>query len=63
LRIVLVAKPRLGVPRMRLATLRLRPLKIGARVVELPGRVHPHLASSHPGEPLWRALAAHRDGS
>jgi hypothetical protein len=37
---------------MQLATLRLRPLKIGARVIELPGRIHPHLASSHPGEPL-----------
>jgi hypothetical protein len=46
--------------RVQLDTLRLRLLKIGARVRELPGRIRLHLASSHPGEPLWRALAAHR---
>jgi Transposase DDE domain group 1 len=40
-------------------TLRLRLLKIGGRVRELSDRVLLHLASSHPGEPLWRALHAH----
>ena len=39
-------------------TLRLRLLKIGGRVRELAGRVRLHLASSHPGEPLWHHLAA-----
>ena len=39
-------------------TLRLRLLKIGGRVRELVGRVRLALASSHPSEPLWRALAA-----
>ena len=39
-------------------TLRLRLLKIGGRVRELPSRIRLHLASSHPGEPLWTALAA-----
>ena len=41
-------------------TLRLRLLKIGGRVRELAGRVRLHLASSHPGEPLWAHLAARR---
>ena len=45
---------------IQLDTLRLRLLKIGGRVRELPTRIHLHLASSHPGEPLWHALAAHR---
>ena len=45
---------------VQLDTLRLRLLKIGARVRELPDRIRLHLASSHPGEPLWHALAAHR---
>jgi hypothetical protein len=45
--------------RVQLDTLRLRLLKIGGRLRELPGRIHLHLASSHPGEPLWRALATH----
>ena len=44
---------------IQLDTLRLRLLKIGARVRELPARIRLHLASSHPGEPLWAALAAH----
>jgi hypothetical protein len=48
---------------IQLDTLRLRLLKIGGRVRELPDRIRLHLASSHPGEPLWRALAAHRAGS
>jgi hypothetical protein len=49
--------------RVQLDTLRLRLIKIGGRVRELPRRIHLHLASSHPGEPLWFALAAHRAAS
>jgi hypothetical protein len=45
---------------IQLDTLRLRLLKIGGRVRELSGRIRLHLASSHPGEPLWIALAALR---
>jgi Transposase DDE domain group 1 len=41
----------------QLDTLRLRLLKIGGRVRELADRVRLSLASSHPGEPLWLALA------
>jgi hypothetical protein len=44
--------------RVQLDTLRLRLLKIGGRLRELPGRIHLHLASSHPGEPLWHLLAS-----
>jgi hypothetical protein len=44
-------------------TLRLRLIKIGARLRQLPTRFQLHLATSHPGEPLWRALAARRDYS
>ena len=51
---------RLGVARMELGTLRLRLLKIADRVRELPRRIRLHLASSHPGEPLWLLLAAAR---
>jgi hypothetical protein len=47
-----------GCERVQLDTLRLRLLKIGGRVRELLTRVRLHLASSHPAEPLWRALAA-----
>jgi hypothetical protein len=43
---------------LQLDTLRLRLLKIAGRVRELPNRVRLHLASSHPGEPLWRHLAS-----
>jgi hypothetical protein len=46
-----------------LDTLRLRLLKIGARLRELLTQVRLHLASSHPGQPLWTLLAAHLDGS
>jgi hypothetical protein len=46
-----------GAARMQLDTLRLRLIKIGGRVRELASRVHLRLASSHPGEPLWRLLA------
>jgi Transposase DDE domain group 1 len=48
---------------VQLDTLRLRLLKIGGRLRELPRRIRLHLASSHPGEPLWLALTAHRAGS
>jgi hypothetical protein len=48
--------------RVQLDTLRLRLLKIGGRVRELPGRIRLHLASSHPGEPLWAYLAARHLG-
>ena len=41
-------------------TLRLRLLKIGGRVREFADRVRLSLASSHPAEPLWRALAQRR---
>jgi hypothetical protein len=51
---------RLGLPRLQLDTLRLRLLKVGGRVRELLPRIRLHLASSHPGEPLWHHLAAHR---
>lgn len=50
-----------GVPRMQLDTLRLRLVKIGGRVRQLATRVRLHLASGHPGQPLWELLAAHRD--
>ena len=39
-------------------TLRLQLLKVGGRVRELADRVRLHLASSHPGEPLWAHLSA-----
>jgi hypothetical protein len=42
----------------QLDTLRLRLLKIGGRVRQLGSRVRLHLASSHPGQPLWDVLAA-----
>jgi hypothetical protein len=53
---------RLGVPRLELATLRLRLLKIGGRVREHAGTVRLHLATSHPAEPLWRLLHPQRAG-
>lgn len=45
------------VARMTLDTLRLRLLKIGGWVWEWPDRVRLRLASSHPSEGWWRALA------
>jgi hypothetical protein len=45
------------VARMHLDTLRLRLVKIGGWVRELTDRVRLHLASSHPGQPLWELLA------
>ena len=44
--------------RYQFDTLRLQLLKVGGRVRELADRVRVHLASSHPGEPLWAHLAA-----
>jgi hypothetical protein len=52
-----------GVERLQLDTLRLRLLKLGGRVRELPTVVKLHLASSHPGQPLWALLAARRGAS
>jgi hypothetical protein len=46
-----------GVPRLQLDTLRLRLVKVGGRVRELLTRVRLDLATSHPSEPLWQALA------
>jgi hypothetical protein len=48
---------------LTLETVRLRLLKIGGRVRQLASRIHLRLASSHPGEPLWHLLAAHRERS
>lgn len=48
---------RVGVARMTLATLRLRLIKIGGWVRERLDRVRLRLASSHPSETWWRALA------
>lgn len=47
-----------GVARMQLDTLRLRLIKIGGWVRRLTHRVRLHLASSHPGQPLWLLLAS-----
>jgi hypothetical protein len=49
---------RRGPPRLQLDTLRLRLIKIGGLVHELASRVQLHLASHHPGEPLWHLLAS-----
>jgi hypothetical protein len=49
-----------GGPRLHLDTLRLKLVKIGGRVMELAEQVRLRLASSHPGQVLWRLLAAHR---
>jgi Transposase DDE domain group 1 len=48
---------RLDVPRLQLDTLRLRLLKIGGWVWERARAIRVHLASSHPGQPLWDLLA------
>lgn len=47
-----------GMERIQLDTLRLRLIKIGGWVRELASVVRLHLASSHPGQPLWDLLAA-----
>ena len=46
-----------GIERMQLDTLRLRLVKIGGRVRQLLTKVRLHLASAHPGQRLWEALA------
>jgi hypothetical protein len=46
-----------GTRRMQLDTLRLRLIKIGGRVRQLLTKVRLHLASGHPGQHLWQALA------
>jgi hypothetical protein len=46
-----------GVARMQLDTLRLRLIKIGGWLQRLTQQVRLHLASSHPGQPLWLLLA------
>jgi Transposase DDE domain group 1 len=48
-----------GSPRMQLDTLRLRLIKIGGWLRAPLQTLHLHLASSHPGEPLWHLLTAH----
>jgi hypothetical protein len=48
---------RLQVPHLQFGTLRLRLIKIGGWVRHRLAVVHLHLASSHPGEPLWQLLA------
>jgi hypothetical protein len=47
-----------GVARMQLDTLRLRLIKIAGCVRRRLDGIRLHLASSHPGESLWLALAA-----
>jgi hypothetical protein len=49
---------RLRIGRMQLDTLRLWLLKIGGWVRRKLGGIRLHLASSHPGEPLWHLLAS-----
>ena len=48
---------------MTLETVRLRLLKIGGWVREYQTKVRLRLASSHPGEGWWHALAARRHPS
>lgn len=50
-----------GIERLQLDTLRLRLIKIGGRVKQLLAKVKLHLASSHPGQPLWQTLAQARE--
>ena len=52
-----------GMERIQLDTLRLRLLTIGGWVRELATVVRLHLASSHPGRPLWNLLAARQERS
>ena len=48
---------RLHAPHLQLGTLRLRLIKIGGWVRQRLEGISLHLASSHPGEPLWYLLA------
>ncbi len=50
-----------GHPPLQLDTLRLRLLKVGARVRELATCVRLHLASSHPSQALWSLLMTTRE--
>jgi hypothetical protein len=50
---------RTGIARLQLDTLRLRLIKIGGWVRQHLSMPALHLASSHPGEPLWHLLTAH----
>jgi hypothetical protein len=50
--------PQAVVPHLQLSTLRLRLIKIGGWVRHRLEVFSLHLASSHPGEPLWLLLAA-----
>ena len=49
------------VARMQLDTLRLHLIKIGGWIRRRLDGIRLHLASSHPGEPLWAVLAARPD--
>jgi Transposase DDE domain group 1 len=49
---------RLQLPHLQLGTLRLRLIKIGGWVRARLAGLSLHLASSHPGEPLWHLLAS-----
>ena len=46
-----------GHRRMQLDILRLTLIKIGGRVRELMTKVRLHLATGHPGQPLWHDLS------
>ncbi len=50
-----------GHPPVQLDTLRLRLLKVGARVREVASCIRLHLASSHPSHPLWTLLSMPRE--
>ncbi len=50
-----------GHPPLQLDTLRLRLLKVGARVRELASCIRLHLASSHPSQALWTQLSMPRE--
>ena len=54
---------RLHMPHLQLGTLRLRLIKIGGWVRQRLDQLSLHLASSHPGEPLWHLLAARSTAS
>jgi Transposase DDE domain group 1 len=49
------------VARMQLDTLRIYLIKIGGWITHRLGHIRLHLASSHPGEPLWQVLAGRPD--
>lgn len=53
----------LGIPRMQLDSLRLRLIEIGDWIRQRLDGIRLRLASGHPGEPLWHALATRPDRS